>query len=59
MANFTQQYSSNPGIHIGTRTYFDIGNADKEKADTENQLFWGHDKYIYKTLREQRVKYCK
>lgn len=37
---------------------FVTGTLTSRKTPTEVN-FWGHAKYLYKTLREQRVKYCK
>lgn len=41
----------------GTFQFF-TGTLKSRKTPTEVN-FWGHAKYLYKTLRKQRVKYCK
>lgn len=41
----------------GTFRFF-TGTLKSRRTPTEVS-FWGHAKYLYKTLREQRVKYCK
>lgn len=37
---------------------FLTGTLTSRKTPTEVN-FWGHAKYLYETLREQRVRYCK